>query len=419
MGPERARPGRRVVIVGGSISGLIAGNLFRRSGWDVDVYERAVGVLEGRGAGITILPGLVDGLRAAGVEESEESLGVELPGRIALDRSGRIVAELDFSQWMTSWRRLFEALRAVFPDERYHPGRTLERVEQRADRATACFAHGERVDADLLIGSDGLRSTLRSQLLPELEPHYGGYIAWRCLTDERDLSEATQATLLDRYSMCIAPGEQAVGYPVPGPDHSRQPGRRQYNVVWYHPVSEIEELPRMLTDDTGRCHAGGIPPSLVSRGIREEMHDVAEDVLAPQFAEAIRRAKLVFFQPMVDLEPPCLAFGRIALIGDAGFVTRPHVAMGVPKAAGDALALLAAIERSGGDVRSGLAAFELERLPVDAAIVARGRQLGAYMEAQLGPEEGRRRAEQARDAETVLMETAAPTDYDRLVDAET
>ena len=86
---------------------------------------------------------------------------------------------------MTSWGRLFEALRTVFPDDRYHPGMTLERVEQRADRVTACFANGECVDADLAIGVDGLRSTIRSQLLPELEPHYGGYIAWRCLTGER------------------------------------------------------------------------------------------------------------------------------------------------------------------------------------------------------------------------------------------
>jgi 2-polyprenyl-6-methoxyphenol hydroxylase-like FAD-dependent oxidoreductase len=195
---RRRQPDRRVIVVGGSIAGLIAGNLLHRRGWDVDVYERAVGVLEGRGAGITILPGLIDGLLAAGVEESEESLGIELAGRIALDRAGRIMAEVDFGQWMTSWRRLFEALRAVFPDERYHPGMALERVEPEADRATAWFAGGESAGADVVVGADGLRSTVRSQLLPDLEPHYGGYIAWRCLTDELDLSESTRATLSER-----------------------------------------------------------------------------------------------------------------------------------------------------------------------------------------------------------------------------
>lgn len=414
---EHGRPRRRVVVIGGSIAGLIAGNLFHRSGWDVDVFERATVVLEGRGAGITILPGLVGGLQAAGAEASEESLGVDLPRRIALDRSGKIVAELAFSQAMTSWRRLYESLRAVYPPTRYHSGMMLERIEQSAERVTACFAGGGRVDADLLVGADGLRSTVRSQFLPELEPHYPGYIAWRCLTNEGELSASAHTTLFDRYSMCIAPGEQAVGYPVPGPDHSTERGRRQYNVVWYHPVREVDELPRMLTDETGRHHPGGLPPALLSRGIREEMEGVADSVLAPQFAEAIRRAQLVFFQPIVDLESPRLVFGRVVIIGDAAFVARPHVAMGIPKAAGDALALVRAFEGDGGDVLSSLRAFEAERLRVDGAIVARGRYLGAYMEAQLGPEEERRRAERARDAGNVLLETAAPMDYDRLADA--
>ena len=56
------------MIVGGSLVGLIAGNLLHRIGWDVDIFERTDGVLDGRGAGITVLPGLVEGLRAAGVD---------------------------------------------------------------------------------------------------------------------------------------------------------------------------------------------------------------------------------------------------------------------------------------------------------------------------------------------------------------
>src|SRR5262245_17359495 len=122
--------GRRVLIVGGSLGGLIAANLFHRSGWDVHVYERTDGVLEGRGAGITILPGLVEALRAAGVEEPEERYGIMLPGRIVCDRAGKVLAERVYAQAMTSWRRLFELLKAVFPAERYHSGVNLDRIEQ-------------------------------------------------------------------------------------------------------------------------------------------------------------------------------------------------------------------------------------------------------------------------------------------------
>src|SRR5690242_21752640 len=95
---------QRVVIVGGSIVGLLAGNLFHRMGREVEIFERTAGVMEGRGDGITILPELVEAFEAAGVHE--EVYGIELPERIALDRSGRIVAQRKFAQVMTSWRRL-------------------------------------------------------------------------------------------------------------------------------------------------------------------------------------------------------------------------------------------------------------------------------------------------------------------------
>jgi 2-polyprenyl-6-methoxyphenol hydroxylase-like FAD-dependent oxidoreductase len=247
---------------------------------------------------------------------------------------------------------------------------------------------------------------VRSQFLPEIKPHYPGYIAWRCLADENDLSASTREFLLGRYAVCVAPGEQGIGYPVPGPQHSAGPGKRQYNVVWYSPVREHEELPRLLTDDSGRYHPNGIAPSLISSRVREQMVERARQVLAPQFAEAIARARLVFFQPIVDLELPRLAFRRVVVIGDAAFVARPHVAMGVPKAAGDALGLVAAVQSG-----AGLAAFEAQRLRIGAAIVARGRYLGAYMEAQLKSDEERERAQRRRIPEQVMMETAAPMDY--------
>jgi 2-polyprenyl-6-methoxyphenol hydroxylase-like FAD-dependent oxidoreductase len=140
------------------------------------------------------------------------------------------------------------------------------------------------------------------------------------------------------------------------------------------------------------------------------MRLLAGHVLAPQFAESIQRARVEFFQPIVDLESPRLVLGRVVLVGDSAFVARPHVAMGVPKAFGDVLALVHAV-REPGDPGPALEAFETERLRVGRAIVARGRRLGAYMEAQLGPDEARRLAEERRDIDELLAETAAPADY--------
>ena len=84
--------------------------------------------------------------------------------------------------------------------------------------------------------------------------------------------------------------------------------------------------------------------------------------------------------------------------------------MGVAKAAGDAIALAKAMSRNDGDNEAGLTAFESERLWAGANIIKRGRYLGAYMEAQLKSEEQRRRAEETRIPERVMMETAIPWD---------
>jgi 2-polyprenyl-6-methoxyphenol hydroxylase-like FAD-dependent oxidoreductase len=408
-----AKGSRRVVIIGGSLVGLIAGNLLHRMGVDVSVFEKADGVREGRGAGITVLPGLVEGLQAAGVDVTEESLGVVIPKRVVLDRAGAIVAERPFPQVMTSWRLLFDLLKSVFPGDRYHEGVAVQRVELRAEKAIAYFDTGGSIDADLIVGADGFRSTVRAQLLPDVKPFYAGYIAWRCLADESEFSAAAQQELFNSYMLCLVPGEQAIAYPVPGPDQSFAKGRRQCNVVWYHPVDETEELRDLLTDGSGRYHPNGISPALIRPEVRDRMMALAAETLAPQFSEAIRRSRLVFFQPIADLASPRMAFGRAAIIGDAAFVARPHVAMGVPKGAGDALALAEALARDRANISEALADFEAERLRIDNAIVNRGKYLGSYMEAQSGSPEARRDAEERRVPETVMMETAAYVDYDR------
>jgi 2-polyprenyl-6-methoxyphenol hydroxylase-like FAD-dependent oxidoreductase len=109
-------------------------------------------------------------------------------------------------------------------------------------------------------------------------------------------------------------------------------------------------------------------------------------------------------QPIYDLESPHMAFGRVAIIGDAAFVARPHVAAGVSKAADDAAALAEALAAEG-DVPRALKHFEAARLRDNFRIIERARHLGAFLQATRTAAEQARAGRHSTD-EAVLTETA-------------
>jgi 2-polyprenyl-6-methoxyphenol hydroxylase-like FAD-dependent oxidoreductase len=202
---------------------------------------------------------------------------------------------------------------------------------------------------------------------------------------------------------CLPPGEQFLGYPVAGPDNDLRPGHRRYNVVWYRPAEERTELQSLLTDETGVTHSISIPPPLIRRAAIAEMRAAAERLVAPQFRAIARLMDEPVLQPIYDLETPRMAFGRVAIIGDAAFVARPHVAAGVSKAADDAASLADAV--SADEIEPALRRFEATRLPVGRRIIERARHLGAYLQATRTREE-QARSERHSNAAAVLAETA-------------
>lgn len=397
----------RALIVGGSLGGLLAANMLHRAGWDVLVLERAGEALSGRGAGIVTHQELFRCLEAAGVTV-DDNIGVWVPGRVTLGRDGKPVLERDLPQILTAWGRLYHLLKAALPPKLYRFGAGLTSFEQDAGGVTAILADGTRERGVLLIGADGFRSTVRQHVLPEVRPVYAGYVAWRGLTDEAVLSTGTHRALFERFAFCLPPGEQMLGYPVAGRGDDLSAGHRRFNFVWYRPAAEATELADLLTDDKGRHHGDGIPPALIRPEIRAAMLRAADTVLAPQFAEVVHKAQQPFFQPIFDLESPRLAFGRVALLGDAAFVARPHCGMGVTKAAEDALALTEALQRK--PVEEALHEYERVRLPIGGFLVNHARHLGAYMQAQLLTTEERIMAERYRSAEAIMSQTAvSPT----------
>jgi 2-polyprenyl-6-methoxyphenol hydroxylase-like FAD-dependent oxidoreductase len=392
---------RRALVIGGSMSGLLAAIMLVRRGWEIDVFERVSGELAGRGAGIVAQQELIARLDKLGLDTRD--LGVAIARRQMLDREGRVTATSACPQVLTAWERAYRVLRDAFPADRYHRGRSLAAFDQNGRGVVAHFSDGNTAVGDMLIGADGLRSTVRQQCLPAAIPLYAGYVAWRALIPESALPDAIHGELFEAMTFCMPPGEQFLGYPVAGPDNDLRPGRRRYNIVWYRPADETKELPWLLTDDRGASHAISIPPPLIRRDAIAGMRRAAEQLLAPQFRAIVRLIEEPILQPIYDLASPRLAFGRAAIIGDAAFVARPHVAAGVSKAADDAAALALALDA--GDVEDALRRFEGGRLPENNRIIERARHLGAYLQAKQSAEE-RTRSAQHGIPEAVLAETA-------------
>jgi 2-polyprenyl-6-methoxyphenol hydroxylase-like FAD-dependent oxidoreductase len=394
--------GPKAIVIGGSMSGLLSALLLRRAGWTVDIYERVESELSGRGAGIVAQQELIERLRKLGLETS--ALGVQITTRKILDRQGRLTEEFHCPQVLTAWERVYRLLRDALPPERYHRGRGFAGFENGAKSVVARFSDGETIEADLLVGADGTRSTVRQQALPDVVPLYAGYCAWRALIAENALPAEVHRELFDYMSFTLPPGEQLLGYPVAGPDNDLRPGHRRYNVVWYRPAAETTKLQWLLTDERGTMHAISIPPPLIRREAIAEMRAAAERLAGPQFRQIVQLMNEPILQPIYDLESPHMAFGRVAILGDAAFVARPHVAVGVSKAADDAVALAEALTAEP-DVPAALQRFEAARLAENYRIIERARHLGAYLQATQTQEERARAGVHSTDA-AVIAETA-------------
>lgn len=394
---------RRAIVIGGSIGGLFAGLALRRQGWDVQVFERTATPLSGRGAGIITHPQLDRILEQLGLDR-HRGFGIPVQQRITLARDGTVLGTREFPQVATSWDRLFRLLREALPDACYTHGAELAAIDAQPGGIRAHFADGRTADGDLLVGADGIRSSVRRLLLGEVAPLYAGYVAWRGLLPEAAMPEPARTQLFARFGFCLPPGEQILGYPIIGEHDDLRTGHRRYNFVWYRPAHETAELPALLTDETGHTHAS-IPPPLVRGAVRQAMRGAAAELLAPAFAQVVAAVPHPFLQPIYDLESPCLAFPHAVLLGDAAFVVRPHLGAGVTKAAEDAACLASALATEPG-IGAALARYEAERGLAGQRIVRRGRHLGAYLQAEIGTPEQRRAAARHQTPEAVMAETA-------------
>jgi len=364
-----------VAIAGGSIGGLTTALLLRDLGCEVDVYERSEAVLTAPGAGIAVLPQTS--------RYPDERLGMPADSFCSstnnitfFNADGSIQKVIPHRYHFAAWNTIYRLLHREFGDARYHMGVEVSNFENTAGAVTVNFSDGGSRSADLLVCADGIRSMARAAVLPEVSPHYAGYVAWRGTVPESQLSEATYNALHDSISYQVIDHGHILIYPIPDETGDIRPGHRLMNIVWYFNANEQTELPRLLTDRTGFRQGVSVPPGFLDLAVQQEVKDYAQSVLAPPLAEVVTSINDIFLQAVFDIEVPQMAFGRACILGDAGFAARPHAAAGTAKAAEDAWVLSEELARAAGDVPIALRAWESRQLEMGRNLLARTKATG-------------------------------------------
>ena len=327
----------KIIVIGGSIGGLSAGIALGCKGYDVEIYERSTTKMKDRGAGLVIQPDMMNYLQEHHIS-TKDVFGIPAYERQVLGGDGKPVYTFENDTSFTSWNYIWQQLKDYFPEDKYFYGHQLEKIEEHDKTVTVTFTNGVKKTADLVIGADGYGSLTRASFLPQSEPRYAGYIAYRGLISESELTEEEIAFFENKFSIYPYQHSHILSYMVPGINGELQKGRRLFNWVWYVNKSK-EQLDKVLTDKNNLKRKYAVPPTFLSDDSLKDLHELANRELPKILKDRVLQTENPFVQVIVDLLTPKMYQGRVAVLGDAASVVRPHTASGTAKAYREAIAL--------------------------------------------------------------------------------
>jgi salicylate hydroxylase len=376
------RPAKKIAVIGGGLGGLAAALSLNRAGLVVDVYEQAPELNE-VGGGINMGPNAARILYRLGLGAALDREAVRpLSAHVRRWDDGRTLQkaplnplcdELYGAPHLTAHRAdLQRIIASALPQERIHLGHRLVGIADRGDAVEATFDNGAQIDADVLIGTDGIHSTARAILFGADDPLFAGCVAYRGLVPAERIADLA----LERGNQSwLGPGGHLVHYFVSG-------GQLLNFVGWTEHALWNRE------DWTDRA---AIEPALAAFA---GWH--------PQVRRIISAADTCFIWALFDRDPlPRWSKGRMTLLGDACHPMYPFMAQGAAQAIEDG-ATLAALLARGGDPVESLRRYEDIRLPRVTRLQEMSRANKQRYHLPDGPEQ------QARDAAMVANRERAP-----------
>ena len=345
------KPRLDVAVIGGGIGGLTTAIALRQRGIEAHVYESAP-MLREEGAGLVLSPNAMQVLRRLDLAERVLAAGAPLERFELHDARSGLLQRVDFAGAARRYgvptvaihrRRLRDILAAEVPASHVHTGATCEGVADAEGRVQVRFAGGDVIDADLVIGADGLGSTVREYVAPGRSPRYSGQTSLRAVT-RFELPAALLRVARETWAPNMRFGFVPIG-----------PGE----VYWFAPF----DAP---AGGTGRSMESELPLKELCATFPSPVADIV----------AATDAGRIIHTDMYDL-PPFQGWsrGRVVLLGDAAHAATPNLGQGAAQAIEDAwvladrLASVAAVEEA-------LRAYEAIRQPKANFVVRRSWSVG-------------------------------------------
>ncbi|MDF2707398.1 MAG: monooxygenase [Nonomuraea muscovyensis] len=349
---------RTAIVVGGGIGGMAAAVALIRSGWQVEVLERATAFGE-VGAGLSLWPNGLRALDALGVGEQVRAHALVETKTGIRDVSGRWLSQTDTHELgrrygplvMIHRAHLLDILREAVPAASLRKETEVTQVVQAGSGTSQVeVEHTHGVSrADLLVGADGIHSTVRRSLWPQAaEPRYAGYTAWRLIADtDRPLSAGGETWGRgERVGIAPLPDGRVYFFGVA----NTLPGQRS-------PGRELDEMRRRFSS----------------------WHAPIPDLLAAASEDTVMRHDIYELPPLSTY-----VAGRTALLGDAAHAMTPNMGQGAIQALEDAVTL-AALLASKPHVASALAAYDQQRRPRTQLIAGRSHRIGSVAQWSSAP----------------------------------